>query len=233
MVKFNSFLSWSGGKDSAFSLFSVHKEKRFHISSLLTTFSSATRRVTMHGIKEELIEEQSRQTGIPLVKMYLPENADNKIYSENFESVLEDYRKGNVFWSVFGDIYLDDLRNFREGLLKRKQMNAYFPLWKRNTIELSREFIDSGFKAVVVCVNSLLLDKSFCGRLYDKNFLKDLPENIDPCGENGEFHTFVFDGPVLKNPVNFEKGEVQYMQYNDANKSGFWFLDLMKKGVGV
>ncbi|MCX7877399.1 MAG: diphthine--ammonia ligase [Ignavibacteria bacterium] len=229
MVRFNSFLNWSGGKDSAFSLFSLIKDKKFRICSLLTAFNSSTKRVTMHGVREELIEEQSRLIGIPLVKMYLPENTDDKTYKEKFKSVLECYRKENVFWSVFGDIYLQDLRKFREDILAEKKVNAYFPLWKKDTWKLSREFINSGFKAVVVCVDSSLLDRSFCGRVYDDDFLKDLPDNVDPCGENGEFHTFVYEGPVFSKKLEFKTGEIHYGEYGKRG-NGFWFMDILSAG---
>jgi uncharacterized protein (TIGR00290 family) len=154
-----------------------------------------------------------------------------------YESIISEElttaKDKDIKLSIFGDIFLEDLRKYRENQLKKLGFKAIFPLWKRNTTEIAEEFISLGFKSIIVSVYSRYLDKSFAGRIYDESFLNDLPENVDPCGENGEFHSFVFDGPIFQNPILFDKGEVVYKEYKSDNKEnpdkkfGFWYCDLI------
>ena len=194
----------------------------------------------MHGVREELLEKQAESIGLPLQKLVLPDQPSMTAYEEQMMQTMGHLQKENFTHSLFGDIFLEDLKTYRETQLAKVQMKAVFPLWKRDTTELIHEFIDLGFKTIVVCVKSAEMDKSFAGRVIDKDFLKDLPYNVDPCGENGEFHTFVFDGPIFKNQFDFRIGEKVFREYKapankrddcfidkpESSSMGFWFCDL-------
>ncbi|MBI1766772.1 MAG: diphthine--ammonia ligase [Bacteroidetes bacterium] len=237
----NALIHWSGGKDSALSLYRLLQNKEYNITNLLTSLSAQYQRISMHGVREALLDEQARSIGIPLVKMYIPEMPSMEIYEQTLAAALTELKNKGTSVSVFGDIFLEDLRTYRENKLGEIGVKAHFPLWGQPTQKLIYEFIDSGFKAVITCVNERCLDKSFVGRNIDEAFLKDLPENVDPCGENGEFHSFVYDGPVFKKPVRFVGGEVVYRKYNSSKNDspderevgtpfdyGFWYFDLQK-----
>lgn len=233
MDNIKAIFNWSGGKDSALALYHVLQEQRFHISELLTTVNSKYNRISMHGVRNELLFAQGASIGIPIKEIRLPEMPSMKAYDETMKGVLSKLKKEKITHSIFGDIFLDDLRIYRENRLKEVGLIAHFPLWKRNTTELVHEFIDLGFKTVVVCVKSELLDKEFTGRVIDSDFLKDLPKNVDPCGENGEFHTFVFDGPIFKNPINYSLGEKVFKEYNTPkNKENSCFIEATEKPAG-
>ncbi len=236
-MKEKVILNWSGGKDSALALYRIMESQQYDIMCLLTTLSEEYRRVSMHGVRLELLEAQAESTGLPLIKIFLPEMPDMATYENAMTSTLKALRAKGASASVFGDIFLEDLRKYREDKLEDLDLKALFPLWKLPTTELIHEFINLGFKTIVTCVSEKHLDKSFAGRIIDHDFLLDLPEDVDPCGENGEFHTFVFDGPIFKKPISFEKGELVYRKYkptgNEDNAagalfdSGFWYCDLM------
>lgn len=189
----------------------------------------------MHGVREELLDMQAVNMGLPLIKIQIPEMATMEIYERVMTKTLTDLKTGGVTASIFGDIFLEDLRKYREDKLAELNIKGVFPLWKIPSKKLIREFIDMGFMAIVTCVNEKYLDKSFAGRIVDKDFIKDLPGNVDPCGENGEFHTFVFDGPIFKKTILFEKGEIVYKRYQPEKEditdssidNGFWFCDLI------
>jgi uncharacterized protein (TIGR00290 family) len=227
------FMNWSGGKDAAFSLYKVLKGKDLDIRYLLTTLSDQYQRVSMHGVREVLLREQARQIGIPLKTLYLPEEADLTAYNRIMRRQLEAFSKEHIVYAVYGDIFLEDLRKYREDRLDMLGMKAVFPLWEMDTRELVHAFLDAGFKAVITCVNARLLDKSFAGKLIDHDFMNALPPGVDPCGENGEFHSFVYDGPIFAQPVKFTTGEVVEKVYGDANGDGggwdnrFYFCDLL------
>jgi uncharacterized protein (TIGR00290 family) len=238
----HSIFNWSGGKDSALCLHQVLQQGRYTIDALLTTLGGATRRVTMHGVRQELLEQQAQSIGIPLQQLMLPEDASMSAYNELMEKTMRSLKEQGIAHAIFGDINLEDLRQYREQQLAQVGIKAVFPLWGRPTHELVREFIALGFKAVVVCVNARLLDESFAGRLLDEHFLEDLPAGIDPAGENGEFHTFVFDGPIFNVPVKYSLGEKVLRRYGapadpddncfaqedqPAYDTGFWFCDLL------
>ncbi|GHA78219.1 Dph6-related ATP pyrophosphatase [Pontibacter akesuensis] len=237
-----SIFNWSSGKDSSLCLHKVVQEGKYEVTKLLTTLSGTTQRVSMHGVREELLERQAQSIGLPLQKVYLPEQASMNAYNELMAQTMRPLQQEGITHSIFGDINLEDLRTYREQQLQPLNMQAVFPLWGRPTNELVCEFIQKGFKAVVVCVNEKLLDASFAGRLLDEGFLQDLPANVDPAGENGEFHTFVFEGPIFKHPITYTLGEKVRKSYGpptdpDDNcykkedkpvfDTAFWFCDLL------
>ncbi len=216
-----SLFAWSGGKDSAMSLYELQKDNDREISALLTTVTQGYDRISMHGVRRVLLEQQARSIGLKLEKIYITKNASNDEYETKMAERLSHYKAQGVSSVVFGDIFLEDLRRYREENLSKIGMRGIFPLWKRDTTELSRTFIDLGFKAVVTCVDSNILDKGFVGRFYDEQFLSDIPPNVDPCGENGEFHTFVYDGPIFQKNIAFTVGDVV------LRDKRFYFCDLV------
>lgn len=213
--------SWSGGKDSAFALHELVKSQKYEIVSLLTAVTEEFERVSMHGVRQTLLEEQARSLGFPLETLPVSRNGSNEEFEAAMEQVLRRYKSAGASTVVFGDIFLEDLRRYREDNLARVGMRGIFPLWKRGTDELSRDFLALGFRAVVTCIDSLSLERVFAGREYDGQFLADLPESVDPCGENGEFHSFVYDGPLFRHPVMHERGEVV------MRDERFYFCDLV------
>ena len=188
-MKKDALFSWSSGKDSTLALNKVINAGHFNVISLITTVTDTYDRVSMHGLRVELLERQADSLGIPLRKVTIPGNCTNRIYEERFGKCINDYRKMNVDTIIFGDIFLEDIRKYREERMSAIKMNSVFPIWKEDSYELGRRFIELGFKAKVVCVDGDVLEKEYVGREYDHNFISSLPENIDPCGENGEFHT--------------------------------------------
>lgn len=236
-MKPKAIFNWSSGKDSAFALYKTLKEDQFEIASLLTSINQEFQRISMHGVHVSLLERQAENLGFPLIKIELPKEPSMEEYRKIMSKKMTEVQSQGVTHSIFGDIFLEDLKKYREDQLAEIGMKAVFPLWKNNTTHLIHEFINLGFKTIVTCVNETYLDKSFAGRIIDEDFLKDLPENVDPCGENGEFHTFTFDGPLFKNPIDFEIGEFVKKTYpkpktddNDREKEYvFWFCDLISK----
>ena len=239
-----AFFNWSTGKDSAMALYHCLKDDQIQISGLLTTINEGYDRVSMHGIRRTLLHKQAESIGLPLFEVLLPEVPTMESYELALKVQLDQRITAGDTVSIFGDIFLDDLRKYREDKLSEMGLKAHFPLWKRDTKELAIELIELGFKAIVVCVNEAYIDESYLGRVIDRDFLDSLPENMDPCGENGEFHTFVFDGPIFKEPITFELGEKVYRTYQVATKkeddneaydcasdieivTGFWYLDLV------
>lgn len=216
----DAYINWSGGKDAAFALWQLRQTGGYAVRGLFTTFSGAFRRVSMHGVREELLDEQARLAGLPVKKAFLPEHASMEDYNRIMKEALEDFQASGVRYAVFGDIFLEDLRAYRETQLAQAGIKGVFPLWKRDSAALVREFIAAGFKAVIVCVNAKYLPASFAGRLIDESFLADLPAGVDPCGENGEFHSFVFDGPLFSAPVPFTIGETVERVYSPAGGQG-------------
>ncbi|MCX8525816.1 diphthine--ammonia ligase [Chryseobacterium formosus] len=236
-MKPKAIFNWSSGKDSALALYKTLKEDKFEITSLLTSINKEFQRISMHGVHVSLLEKQAESLGLNLIKMELPKEPSMEEYLDLMNKIMNEIKSQGVTYSIFGDIFLEDLRKYREEQLETIGMKAVFPLWKKNTTDLIHEFLDLGFKTIVTCVNETYLDKSFAGRVIDENFIKDLPKNVDPCGENGEFHTFTFDGPIFKNPIDFEIGEVVKKTYpkpksdeNDENGEYiFWFCDLISE----
>lgn len=208
-----AYFNWSGGKDSTLALYKVLRENQFDIRYLLTTFNTEADRISMHGVRRELLISQAEAIGIPVKMVHLPSGSDMQAYEHAMNQAIEALKSEGISDCIFGDIFLEDLRAYREDKLKEAGISAHFPLWKRDTSELIYEFVDQGFKTVVVCVDSSKLEDTFAGRVIDADFITDLPDNVDPCGENGEFHTFVFDGPIFKQPVSFELGEQVHKTY--------------------
>lgn len=227
-----AIISWSGGKDSAMALWKAQQEKQFDVCGLLTTISLPYGRISMHGVRRELLEAQAAETGLPLFTAGVSEKT-NDAYETAMLEAFTKLKSEGITHVVFGDIFLEDLRAYREQLLARAGLTGVFPLWKEDTAALAHRFIDSGFRTITCCVNDALLDERWCGKEFDENFLRDLPGNADPCGENGEFHTFCFAGPVFKNAIAFSKGEMVYRPLelktsDDAVATkGFWFCDLV------
>jgi len=213
---------WSGGKDSAMALHTLLQRSDVHIAALLTTVTEGYERISMHGVRRELLERQAQSIGLPLHEVRIPPQCVNPIYEARMEEALRVYFESGVRKVAFGDIFLEDLRAYREKNLARVGMTAIFPIWKRDTRELIRFFHANKFRAVAVCVDSKVLDPSFAGRELDESFFRDLPPHADPCGENGEFHTFVFDGPIFQSPIPVRAGEI-------VNRDGFIFCDLLSE----
>lgn len=236
-MKPKAIFNWSSGKDSALALYKILKENQFEVTSLLTSINQEFQRISMHGVHVSLLEKQAESLGFPLIKMEIPKEPTMEEYRGIMIKTMSKIKSQGITHSIFGDIFLEDLRKYREDQLQSIEMKGIFPLWKIDTYKLINEFLDLGFKTVVTCVNETYLDKSFAGRIIDKNFIKDLPENVDPCGENGEFHTFTFDGPIFKNLIDFKIGEIVKKTYpkpktHDNDEGGeyvFWFCDLISK----
>lgn len=241
-MKPKAIFNWSSGKDSALALYKILQSNEYEICSLLTSVNSHYNRISMHGVRAELLEEQAKSIGLPLHKMEIPEMPSMEIYEDIMKATLDKFRSEGVTHSVFGDIFLEDLRKYREDKLTTIGFTGVFPLWKIDTTALIQEFIALGFKTIVTCVNEKYLDHSFVGRVIDQDFINDLPSNVDVCGENGEFHTFTFDGPIFSKPIQFEKGEIVYRKYekpkstvsnsacdtdDSAFNYGFWYCDLI------
>jgi uncharacterized protein (TIGR00290 family) len=211
---------WSGGKDSAMALHALQSAQAHRVTALLTTVTEEFDRISMHGVRRVLLERQAESIGLPLHAVLIPPQCINVTYELRMKEALNEHFAGGVRRVAFGDIFLEDLRAYREQNLARIGMEALFPIWKQDSRELARDFLRLGFKGVTVCIDPRVLDPSFVGRVLDESFFADLPPGVDPCGENGEFHTFVFDGPVFRNPVRFTVAE-------KVLRDGFWFCDLL------
>lgn len=211
-----AYLNWSSGKDSALSLYYARQGKDYKVEKLLTTINEEVDRVTMHGVRTDLLLQQAKSLDLPIHITRIGSETSMQTYNQKMKDTTDMLIGEDFTHSIFGDIFLEDLRSYREQQLDGIGLEAVFPLWKKNTKDLIIEFIELGFKAIVVCTNSRYLDESFCGRVIDHQFVLDLPENVDPCGENGEFHTFVYDGPIFKFPIHFEKGEKVNRSYSPA-----------------
>jgi uncharacterized protein (TIGR00290 family) len=213
-------LSWSGGKDSALALWTLRREQRVEPLALLTTVTDEYARVSMHGVRRELLQAQARATGVPVLEVEIPSVCNNEVYEQRMAQALASREIEIADTVAFGDLFLEDIRAYREERLSQVGKRAVFPVWGRDTTALARTFIDAGFQAVLVCVDPRQLDASFAGRPFDDELLLDLPESVDPCGENGEFHTFVHAGPIFDRPIPCEVGEVSV-------RDGFAFCDLL------
>jgi len=225
-----AYFNWSGGKDSALALWKIQQQGHYDIRYLLTSVNAAFDRVSMHGVRRSLLEEQARLTGIPLTTLELPEQPDMEAYEKTMKDKVNWLKAQGCEQAIFGDIFLEDLKVYREQQLAREGITCVFPLWQQDSRQLVKEFIGAGFKSIVVCVNDKYLDRSFCGRVIDEQFIRDLPAGVDPCGENGEFHSFCVDGPVFSRPLAVKTGEYVYRQYDQPNgegKYGFWYVDLL------
>ena len=205
-------VTWSGGKDCAMVLYELLNDrkynKKYSVEALLTTITVDYNRISMHGVRTELLERQAEALGLGIYKVGLHKGITNDEYESKMKAIMEQFFSKGVRTVAFGDIFLKEVREYRERNLKKVNMNGLFPLWGKNTHDLAHEFISSGFKAVITCVDSKMLDGRFAGRDYDLELLSEIPPDVDPCGENGEFHTFVFAGPIFKKEINIRKGEL-------------------------
>jgi uncharacterized protein (TIGR00290 family) len=217
---------WSGGKDSALAFYELSKSHSYEVISLLTTVTADYDRISMHGVRRILLQQQARNMGLPVCEISISRNCSNEEYEGKVATALSGFKNDGVSSVVFGDIYLEDLRRYREENLAKVGMKALFPIWRRDTTELSRSLAPSGFRAITTCVDTRKLDKNFAGRIIDKQFLDELPDSVDPCGENGEYHSFVFDGPIFHNPIAFTIGE------KVLRDSFFYFCDLLPVEAG-
>jgi uncharacterized protein (TIGR00290 family) len=213
-------ISWSGGKDSCVALHEIQRAQNYRVAALLTTVTRDYDRISMHGVRRMLLEKQAASLGLPLYQVFISKDATNEEYEMRMGEAFSVLREQGIVSIAFGDLFLEDIRTYREQFLARHNMRGLFPVWKRDTSNFMKEFIELGFKAVVTCVNSKVLDQSFAGRLIDEAFLSSLPGHVDPCGENGEFHSFVFDGPMFTEAVKFSIGDA-------VLRDGFWFRDLL------
>ena len=213
---------WSGGKDSAMALHVLRLQKELRIAALLTTVTEGYERISMHGVRRTLLRRQVEAIGLPLQEVRIPPQCINPTYEALMREALLLQKENNVHYVAFGDIFLQDLREYRERNLAQVQMKAIFPIWKRDTRELAQDFCAMGFRAIAVCIDANKLSRDFAGRELDESFFRDLPPGVDPCGENGEFHTFVYDGPIFPEAIPVELGEV-------VERDGFYFCDLKEK----
>ena len=215
-------VAWSGGKDSALALYEIMESGRYEVVELLTTVTRDYDRISIHGVRRVLLKQQADALGIPLEITFISKGASNEEYENELLKALKRQRDDGVSSVAFGDIFLEDVRKYREQtLLSKAGMNGIFPLWKRDTSTLARRFITLGFKAVITSIDSNVLTEDFVGREYNEQFLLDLPENVDPCGENGEFHSFVYGGPIFHEKVAFKKGERGLLE------GRFYYCDLL------
>ncbi len=199
--------SWSGGKDSAMALQNVLASEQFEVAALLTTLTEDYQRISMHGVRRELLHAQADALGLPLEEVWISKRSSNEEYESTMAATLSRYKEDGVTSVVFGDIFLEDLKKYREGNLAKLGMNGIFPLWKQDTHVLIQRFIRSGFKAVTVCVDTQALDRKFAGRELDERFIAELPESVDVCGENGEYHSFVYSAPIFSKDIAHTVGE--------------------------
>ncbi len=236
---------WSGGKDSALALNRLLKDDRYEIVSLLTTCNEHFQRVSMHGVRLELLDQQAESIGLPLEKIFVSQRSSNEEYQEKMSACLLAHKARGVTACAFGDIFLEDLKRWREENLARVGMRGIFPIWKEDSRELMREFFALKFGTVICCVNDAYLGENAVGRNIDPDFIASLPSNVDACGENGEFHSFAFAGPVFRQPIKFRCGEKIYRPVEATHPSdsagstyvcptsdakptrGFWFCDLL------
>lgn len=206
MAKKN-LVCWSSGKDSAAAFHVFTKKNGIQsVAALLTTMTRGYNRVSMHGVRKQLVETQAAAIGLPLYPVYIEKRSSNTQYQNAMKKACGHWKNQGIVAMVFGDIFLESLRQYREEQLAAVGMKAVFPLWKKSTAFLARRFFRAGFKAVITCVDTTVLDASFAGREYNEECVRDLPAGVDPCGENGEFHSFVYDGPIFNRPVKFTRG---------------------------
>lgn len=220
MTATKAFMSWSSGKDSAFALYAAQQSAEMEIAGLLTSLIETNNRVSMHGVRGELLDRQAAALRLPLLKVSLPSPCPNEIYEARMAEACAKIKAQGIDQIIFGDLFLEDLRAYRIEKLASVGMKAVFPLWKRDTTSLAREMIASGLVAHVTCVDLRRLDKRFAGRRFDSKFLDELPQDVDPCGENGEFHTVATAGPMFATPILVSVGDI-------VERDGFIFADVI------
>jgi len=220
IVRSKAWLAWSSGKDSAWALHTVRQSSDLEVVALLTTLNQTYSRVAMHAVRESLLEMQADAVGLPLIKVAIPSTCTNEIYEQAMSAAMTHAKADGVTHVVFGDLFLEDVRAYREKQLARCDVMPVFPLWGRDTRQLAEEMIAGGLSAYLTCVDPRKLDCSFAGRKFDAELLRRLPADVDPCGENGEFHSFVNDGPMFKRAILVTPGEI-------VERDGFVFADFL------
>ena len=222
MERKRAWLSWSSGKDSAWCLEVVRRQGEYEVEALLTTVNAEFQRVAMHSVRESLLRAQAERTGLPLVTVPIPYPCPNAAYEEAMTAALERARTEGITHMIFGDLFLEDIRRYREEKLAGTGITPVFPLWGLDTHQLASQMVAAGLRALLTCVDPGKLDASFAGRQFDADLLADLPKNVDPCGENGEFHTFACRGPMFQAPIEIDRGAV-------VERDGFVFADALPK----
>ena len=206
-IKEQVVLSWSGGKDSAMTAYHLLASQKYEIATLLTTVTEDFDRISMHGVRRDLLEQQAESLAIPLHTIMIPKDCSNEIYEARMREALSHFKARGITKIAFGDLFLHDVKHYRDERLTQAGMTGLYPIWMRDTDELVRTFIGLGFKAILACVDTQAIDASFAGRELDYQLLRDLPEDADPCGENGEYHSFVYAGPIFKKAIPCRAGE--------------------------
>lgn len=221
-MKTKILLSWSSGKDSAWTLHTLRQQPDVEIIGLLTTFNESNNRVAMHGVRMELVEEQAEAAGIPLWSVPLPFPCSNEEYEARMRVVIERAHREGVTQVAFGDLFLEDIRTYRERMMADTGIQPIFPIWRtrNDTKALAQEMLKNNLRTVLTTVDPKQIDAAFAGRMYDEGLLNDLPASVDPCGENGEFHTFCFDAPIFTHPISIQVGET-------VKRDGFVFTDIL------
>lgn len=219
-------VSWSGGKDSALSLYEIQRGGKYQVVSLLTSINEYHDRVSMHGVRREMLERQAQALGLPLIKILLPRDCSEEEYESRLMDILSRVKSDGINHVVFGDIFLEWIKEYREKNLSKVGMTPILPVWGRATPELASSFISLGFKAVLTCVNTKMMPKSFLGRTFDEHLLAELPPGVDPGGENGEFHSFVFAGPIFRESIPYALGRT-------VSRDAYSFCDLLPGRDGV
>jgi uncharacterized protein (TIGR00290 family) len=220
MAKYKVWMSWSSGKDSAYALYQLRQSGQYHVAGLLSTLTENYDRVAMHATRRVLLERQAQVLDLPLQEVLIPYPCPNEIYADRMQRVLQEALSQGVTHIAFGDLFLEDIRKYREAQLAPLSIQPLFPLWGQVTTVLAQEMIAQGLKAVVTCVDPKQLDARFVGRQFDRAFLAELPPNVDPCAERGEFHTFCYAGPMFESPIPITLGEV-------VDRDGFVFQDVV------
>lgn len=223
-MKRKTLMSWSSGKDSAWALHKLQQNPEIDLVGLFCTANKEFDRVAMHGVRVELLQKQAKSIGLPLEIIEIPYPCNNAEYEKIMGQFVEKAKIDNIEYFAFGDLFLEDVRNYREEKLKGSGIKPIFPIWSIPTDKLSREMISSGLRTVITCINPKQIPKEFVGREFDESFLDSLPENIDPCGENGEFHSFVFDGPMFKEQIETFVGHI-------VHRDEFLFADVLPKST--
>lgn len=235
-MKIPAIFCWSGGKDSAYTLYRVLQSEQYEIQYLVTTLSQEHKRISMHGVKEEMLDRQAEALGLPLRKVFVSA-ATNEEYEQKMTEAFVEAREKGIQHIVFGDIFLEDLRTYREKILDKISMHGLFPIWKQNTHKLIQDFLQLGFQSVICCVNDRYFGEEDVGQLINSAFINQLAVEVDPCGENGEFHSYCFDGPIFKKAIPIKVGEKVYkplpIHLIDENEKGvkrtlgFWYCEIM------
>jgi uncharacterized protein (TIGR00290 family) len=219
MHKIPIVMCWSGGKDSSLALQALLNSSEYDVKALLTTVTQEYDRISMHGVRRQLLEAQAASIGLPLHTVLIPPTCHNDTYEQRMREACESFKAQGIHHMAFGDLYLEDIRTYRDKMLAQIAMTAIYPVWGLDTKQLAQDFIASGFRAILCCTDPAQIPSEFCGRDYDQSLLTDLPTTCDPCGENGEFHTFVHAGPIFKQAIACTKGQA-------VLRDNFWFCDI-------